>query len=84
LPIGVQVVTRPWEEPLALLAARVIEQSRGAWIAPPEPFGSNVYGGAEAVGAEAGGANRLRQGYGESAEASAKAEAPLPQVVAPS
>jgi Asp-tRNA(Asn)/Glu-tRNA(Gln) amidotransferase A subunit family amidase len=46
LPIGVQVVTRPWEEPLALLAARVIEQSRGAWLAPPAPFGSSVYSGA--------------------------------------
>ena len=51
LPIGVQVVTRPWEEPLALAAARIIEQSRGAWVAPPAPFGSSVYpsiGGAKA------------------------------------
>jgi Asp-tRNA(Asn)/Glu-tRNA(Gln) amidotransferase A subunit family amidase len=43
LPIGVQVVARPWEELLALAAARVIEQSRGAWLAPPAPFGLNVY-----------------------------------------
>jgi Asp-tRNA(Asn)/Glu-tRNA(Gln) amidotransferase A subunit family amidase len=52
LPIGVQVVARPWEELLALAAARVIEQSRGAWLAPPAPFGSNVYpsiGGAKAA-----------------------------------
>jgi Asp-tRNA(Asn)/Glu-tRNA(Gln) amidotransferase A subunit family amidase len=40
LPIGVQVIARLWEEPLALKAAKVIEQSRGAWIAPPHPFGS--------------------------------------------
>ncbi len=39
LPIGVQVVTRPWDEATALAAARVIEQSRGAWTAPPAPFG---------------------------------------------
>src|SRR4029453_3477619 len=43
LPIGVQVVARPWEEPLALAAARVIEQSRGAWVAPPAPFGSGIH-----------------------------------------
>jgi Asp-tRNA(Asn)/Glu-tRNA(Gln) amidotransferase A subunit family amidase len=35
LPIGVQVIARPWEEGLALAAARVIEQSRGVWKAPP-------------------------------------------------
>jgi amidase len=39
LPIGVQVVARPWDEATALAAARVIEQSRGRWIAPPPPFG---------------------------------------------
>ena len=47
LPIGVQVVTRPWEELLALSAAKVIEQSRGAWIAPPAPFGSTFASGAQ-------------------------------------
>ena len=31
LPIGVQIVTRPWEEELALSVAQVVEQSRGAW-----------------------------------------------------
>jgi Asp-tRNA(Asn)/Glu-tRNA(Gln) amidotransferase A subunit family amidase len=36
LPIGVQVVGRPWEELTALAVARVIEQSRGAWQAPPD------------------------------------------------
>ncbi len=40
LPIGVQVVARPWEEPLALAAAKVIEHSRGAWVPPPAPFGT--------------------------------------------
>jgi amidase len=35
LPIGVQVVGRPWEELAALAVARVIEESRGAWQAPP-------------------------------------------------
>ena len=30
LPIGVQVVGRPWEELTALAVARVIEQARGA------------------------------------------------------
>ena len=34
LPIGVQVVARPWCEAEALAVARVIEQSRGAWRAP--------------------------------------------------
>ena len=36
LPIGVQVVGRPWEELTALAVARVIEQSRGPWTAPPD------------------------------------------------
>jgi len=31
LPIGVQVVARPWHEPEALAVARVIEQARGTW-----------------------------------------------------
>ena len=35
LPIGVQVVARPWEELTALAVARVIEQSRGAWQLRP-------------------------------------------------
>ena len=35
LPIGVQIVTRPWEEELALSIAQVVEESRGAWQ-PPE------------------------------------------------
>jgi Asp-tRNA(Asn)/Glu-tRNA(Gln) amidotransferase A subunit family amidase len=35
LPIGVQVVARPWDELTALDVARVIEQSRGPWQAPP-------------------------------------------------
>ena len=34
LPIGVQVVARPWDELTALGVARVIEQSRGPWRAP--------------------------------------------------
>ena len=43
LPIGVQVVARPWDELTALDVARVIEQSRGRWQAPP-PSGSRVQG----------------------------------------
>ena len=35
LPIGVQVVARPWEELTALAVARVIEQARGAWQRSP-------------------------------------------------
>jgi len=35
LPIGVQVVARPWDELAALDIARVIEQSRGPWQPPP-------------------------------------------------
>ncbi len=35
LPIGVQVVARPWDELTALAVARVIEQARGPWQAPP-------------------------------------------------
>ena len=38
LPIGVQVVARPWEELTALAVARVIEQSRGA-VARTAPSG---------------------------------------------
>ena len=34
LPIGVQVVARPWDELTALDVARIIEQSRGSWQAP--------------------------------------------------
>jgi Asp-tRNA(Asn)/Glu-tRNA(Gln) amidotransferase A subunit family amidase len=35
LPIGVQVVGRPWEEELVLAVAAVIERA-GGWTAPPE------------------------------------------------
>ena len=35
LPVGVQVVARPWDELTALDVARVIEQGRGPWIPPP-------------------------------------------------
>ena len=48
LPVGVQVVTRPWEELLALSAAKVIEQSRGSWTAPPAPFGASYASEAQA------------------------------------
>ena len=34
LPIGVQVVARPWREDVALALARVIEQSSGGWQRP--------------------------------------------------
>jgi amidase len=35
LPIGVQVVARPWDELTALDVARIIEQGRGPWQPPP-------------------------------------------------
>ncbi len=39
LPIGVQVVARPWDEAGALAVAAAIEQARGAWTPPPPPYG---------------------------------------------
>jgi len=35
LPIGVQIVGRPWEEELVLAVAALLEKERGAWQAPP-------------------------------------------------
>ncbi|HUE42117.1 MAG TPA: amidase [Candidatus Sulfotelmatobacter sp.] len=35
LPIGVQVIGRPYEEELVLAVAETIESARGAWVAPP-------------------------------------------------
>lgn len=35
LPIGVQVIGRPYEDELVLAVAEAIEQSRGPWQAPP-------------------------------------------------
>ncbi len=35
LPIGVQIVTRPWEEELALGLAEAIERECGGWKMPP-------------------------------------------------
>jgi Asp-tRNA(Asn)/Glu-tRNA(Gln) amidotransferase A subunit family amidase len=35
LPIGVQVIGRPFEEELVLAVAEALEQSRGAWQSPP-------------------------------------------------
>ena len=35
LPIGVQVVARPWREDVSLAAARVIEAASGGWRRPP-------------------------------------------------
>jgi amidase len=34
LPIGVQIVARPWQDPVALAGARCIEQALGGWPAP--------------------------------------------------
>jgi Asp-tRNA(Asn)/Glu-tRNA(Gln) amidotransferase A subunit family amidase len=34
LPIGVQVVARPWQEELVLAVAAELEAQRGAWQAP--------------------------------------------------
>jgi amidase len=35
LPIGVQVVARPWREDVALAAAERIETTLGGWCPPP-------------------------------------------------
>jgi aspartyl-tRNA(Asn)/glutamyl-tRNA(Gln) amidotransferase subunit A len=35
LPIGVQVISRPFEDELVLAAAEIIEQARGPWQPPP-------------------------------------------------
>jgi Asp-tRNA(Asn)/Glu-tRNA(Gln) amidotransferase A subunit family amidase len=35
LPIGVQIVGRPWEEELLLAVAAVLEEARGPWEPPP-------------------------------------------------
>jgi Asp-tRNA(Asn)/Glu-tRNA(Gln) amidotransferase A subunit family amidase len=35
LPIGVQIVGRPWEEKLVLAVAAKLEAERGPWVAPP-------------------------------------------------
>jgi amidase len=35
LPIGVQLVARPWREDVALAAARVVEATSGGWQSPP-------------------------------------------------
>ena len=34
LPIGVQLVAKPWREDVALAAARVVEAATGGWQAP--------------------------------------------------
>lgn len=35
LPIGVQVVARPWREDVALAVAQYIETALGGWQCPP-------------------------------------------------
>jgi len=35
LPIGVQIIGRPFEEELVLSVAEALEQSRGPWQPPP-------------------------------------------------
>jgi Asp-tRNA(Asn)/Glu-tRNA(Gln) amidotransferase A subunit family amidase len=35
LPIGVQVIGRPYDEELVLAVAEKIEAARGPWVAPP-------------------------------------------------
>ena len=35
LPIGVQVVTRPWREDVALAVAQYLEKTFGGWESPP-------------------------------------------------
>ena len=35
LPIGVQIVTRPWREDVALAVAQCLETALGGWAPPP-------------------------------------------------
>ncbi len=35
LPIGVQIVTQPWQEEVALCVAELLERERGPWAGPP-------------------------------------------------
>ncbi len=35
LPIGVQIVARPWEEEIVLSVAAALEEQRGGWAPPP-------------------------------------------------
>jgi Asp-tRNA(Asn)/Glu-tRNA(Gln) amidotransferase A subunit family amidase len=35
LPIGVQIVTQPWQEEVALSVAEILERERGPWAGPP-------------------------------------------------
>jgi Asp-tRNA(Asn)/Glu-tRNA(Gln) amidotransferase A subunit family amidase len=35
LPIGVQIVGRPWQEEVVLAVAAKLEEARGPWVAPP-------------------------------------------------
>ena len=35
LPIGVQIVARPWQEELVLTVAETLEKARGRWTKPP-------------------------------------------------
>jgi len=39
LPIGVQIVARPWQEEIVLAVAAALEAQRGAWEAPPLALG---------------------------------------------
>jgi amidase len=35
LPIGAQIVARPWREDIALALAGQVEAALGGWVAPP-------------------------------------------------
>jgi Asp-tRNA(Asn)/Glu-tRNA(Gln) amidotransferase A subunit family amidase len=35
LPIGVQILTQPWQEEVALSVAELLEHERGPWQGPP-------------------------------------------------
>jgi amidase len=37
LPIGVQIVARPWEEESVMAILRVVEDASGPWKVPPQP-----------------------------------------------
>jgi amidase len=41
LPIGVQVVAKPWKDHVAIAVAACIEEASGGWQAPPERIGAS-------------------------------------------
>jgi len=49
LPIGVQIVARPWEEELVLAVAGILEDSRGEWRRPALDWQAGVTAGSSSL-----------------------------------